>query len=222
MFCLYCTVFIWIKYILNRTGTSWWVVIGAFSGIKTRLKHINQCSGSATFWDRSGSWSGSLDPYTGLLIWIRILLFLPTVENKVFHNLFCWWKDPDLDGPETYGSGSLSRVRIRNADTNHSHYCMLTHSGVGGEALGPELASWPLLGIHLLHDPLLQDPHRPRPEQEGSGIRHRLSVNRYLQFLGCQCSGSVTFLVRIRIHIRGSISLITDSILLYLAFNTSK
>ncbi len=31
--------------------------------------------------------------------------------------------------------------------------------GAGGKALGPELASGPVLGVRELHHPLLQDPH---------------------------------------------------------------
>ena len=53
--------------------------------------------------------------------------------------------------------------------------------GAGGQAVGSEQPAGYLLGIGQLHLPLLQDPHRPRHEQEGAGLCHRLPINRYVE-----------------------------------------
>ena len=55
--------------------------------------------------------------------------------------------------------------------------------GSGGQAVGSEQPAGYLLGIGQLHLPLLQDPHRPRHEQEGAGLCHRLPINRYVEWL---------------------------------------
>ena len=53
--------------------------------------------------------------------------------------------------------------------------------GAGGQAVGLEQPAGYLLGVCQLHLPLLQDPHRPRHEQEGAGLCHRLPINRYVE-----------------------------------------